>query len=188
MSQTRRRTFGFERFVADEWRDEPLSSTAHLMILGFPNRRDQRITAVGIGLAAVMLCAFADPAVDSDPLLEAVETLAADDAVIAPAEPALTLLGSGRASFYASKFDGRRTASGERFDNDALTAAHRTLPMGSLVKVTCEKTGKSVTVRVNDRGPYAHARVIDLSQAAARELGMINAGTASVTLELLPTT
>lgn len=106
--------------------------------------------------------------------------------VIDRSDAAPVFAGAGRASYYADKFHGRRTASGEVFDNGAMTAAHRSLPMGSRLKVTCAKTGKSVTVRVNDRGPYAHNRVIDLSKAAARELGMLNAGLTDVSIELLP--
>jgi rare lipoprotein A len=140
----------------------------------------------GLGLAAVMLCAFSD-APAPEIAFEDESAFALDDSVFS-SEAVAALIGAGRASYYADKFHGRRTASGEIFDNSAMTAAHPKLPMGSLVRVTCEKSGKSVTVRVNDRGPYAHNRVIDLSKAAARELGMLNTGLADVTLELLPTT
>ena len=92
----------------------------------------------------------------------------------------------GKASYYASKFHGRRTASGEVFNNGAMVCAHRTLPFGTKVKVTNKRNGKSVVVRVVDRGPYSHGRVIDLSQAAARQLGMMSSGVASVHLEVLP--
>lgn len=92
---------------------------------------------------------------------------------------------SGVASYYADKFNGRRTANGETFNNTALTAAHKTLPFGTLVEVTNMRNGKKVVVRVNDRGPYSHARVIDLSKTAARQLGMHNSGTAKVKLAVL---
>ncbi|SUT95040.1 septal ring lytic transglycosylase RlpA family protein [Actinobacillus lignieresii] len=92
---------------------------------------------------------------------------------------------SGVASYYADKFNGRRTANGERFSNSAMTAAHKTLPFGTLVEVTNTRNGRSVVVRVNDRGPYAHARVVDLSKAAARQLGMHGSGTAHVKLAVL---
>lgn len=95
-------------------------------------------------------------------------------------------LSHGQASYYASKFHGRRTASGEIFNNGAMVCAHRTLPFGTRVKVTNKRNGKSVVVRVVDRGPYAKGRVIDLSQAAARQLGMISSGVASVHLEVMP--
>lgn len=90
---------------------------------------------------------------------------------------------SGRASWYGRGFHGRRTANGERFDMHALTAAHRTLPLGSYVRVTNPATSRSVVVRINDRGPYARGRVIDLSMAAAAALDMRHAGTARVQIE-----
>ena len=100
-------------------------------------------------------------------------------------EPVTTSLGSGVASYYGRRFHGRRTASGERFDMNAMTAAHKTLPFGSLVQVTNPRTGASVIVRINDRGPYAHGRTIDLSRAAAQQIGIIQRGHGSVELELL---
>jgi rare lipoprotein A len=93
----------------------------------------------------------------------------------------------GIASFYSEKEEGRRTADGERYDGKALTAAHRTLPFGSRVKVTDLENGRSVVVRINDRGPYVKERVIDLSYAAARELQFISHGTTRVRLEVLST-
>ncbi len=86
----------------------------------------------------------------------------------------------GKASWYGPGFHGRRTASGERFNTNDLTAAHKTLPFGTKVRVTNTKTGRSVVVRINDRGPYAHGRVIDLSKASARSIGID--GLAQVTL------
>ncbi|HTR54252.1 MAG TPA: septal ring lytic transglycosylase RlpA family protein [Kofleriaceae bacterium] len=88
----------------------------------------------------------------------------------------------GMASWYG---EAQMTASGERFDKHAMTAAHRTLPLGTRVRVTNQRNGRSVVVRINDRGPYAHGRIIDLSEAAARVLGMIEAGVAPVELEVL---
>jgi rare lipoprotein A len=88
----------------------------------------------------------------------------------------------GLASWYGDKFHGRLTASGERYDKHALTAAHRTLPFGTLVRVRSARTGREVVVRINDRGPYARHRVIDLSSAAAAALGIKGRGIASVTL------
>lgn len=78
----------------------------------------------------------------------------------------------GTASYYAKKFNGRRTASGERYSGRKLTAAHRTLPFGTLVRVTDLKTGKWLIVRINDRGPFRSKRIIDLSYEAARQLGL----------------
>lgn len=92
-------------------------------------------------------------------------------------------LEGGVASWYGPGLAGSRTASGERFDPDELTAAHRTLPFGSLVKVTYE--GKSVVVRINDRGPFAGDRVIDLSEAAAEMIGIVGPGHGRVSLALL---
>ena len=87
---------------------------------------------------------------------------------------------SGRASWYGPGFHGRRTASGETFNTNDLTAAHRTLPFGTRVRVVNKRTGKSVVVRINDRGPYAHGRVIDLSRASAQAIGLT--GVAPVTV------
>ncbi|MEQ8310780.1 MAG: septal ring lytic transglycosylase RlpA family protein [Sphingopyxis sp.] len=91
----------------------------------------------------------------------------------------------GIASYYGNELAGNRTASGETFDPGQLTAAHRTLPFGTMVRVTNVATGDSVVVRINDRGPFAHGRVIDVSHAAAREIGMHRSGTARVKLALL---
>ena len=100
-------------------------------------------------------------------------------------EPATTALGSGTASYYGRKFHGRRTANGERFDMTEMTAAHRTLPFGSRVLVTNPRTGKSVVVRINDRGPFHGNRIIDVSRAAADELGLTRRGKGTVELALL---
>ena len=89
------------------------------------------------------------------------------------------------ASYYGNELAGNRTANGERFDPGQLTAAHRTLPFGSKVRVTNMSTGDSVIVRINDRGPFAHGRVIDVSLAAARESGMHSSGTARLKMALL---
>lgn len=93
-------------------------------------------------------------------------------------------IGSGIASWYGARFAGHRTASGERFNPAEYTAAHRTLPFGTRVRVT-NAAGDSVIVRINDRGPYAAGRLIDLSQAAARDLGLTRPGSGRVTLEVL---
>ena len=90
---------------------------------------------------------------------------------------------SGAASWYGPGFHGKKTANGERFNTHDLTAAHKTLPFGTKVRVTNEQTGKSVVVRINDRGPYAHGRVIDLSKAAAEAVGI--SGVSKVTLAAL---
>jgi rare lipoprotein A len=92
---------------------------------------------------------------------------------------------SGRASYYSDEFHGRKTANGETFDMNALTAAHRTLPFNTILRVTNLENGREVTVRVNDRGPFVGERVIDLSLAAARELDLELTGTAMVRIEVL---
>ena len=90
---------------------------------------------------------------------------------------------TGKASYYAKKFSGRKTASGERLHHDSLTCAHRTYPFGTQLKVTNPANGKTVIVRVTDRGPYVKGRIIDLSVRAARELGIIAQGIAPVIVE-----
>jgi rare lipoprotein A len=89
----------------------------------------------------------------------------------------------GRASWYGRAFHGRKTASGERFNMNALTAAHRTLPLSSWVRVTNQANNKSVVVKITDRGPYARGRIIDLSYAAAAVIGMRGVGTSAVKIE-----
>jgi rare lipoprotein A len=92
----------------------------------------------------------------------------------------------GEASFYADRFAGRRTANGEIYQPNAYTAAHRTLPFGSVLRVTRVRTGDWVLVRVNDRGPYGpRTRIIDLSKQAAKRLSMLHDGVAAVRLEIL---
>jgi len=92
----------------------------------------------------------------------------------------------GMASWYGPRFHGRKTASGERYNMNDLTAAHPSLPFGTKLGVRNTRTGREVVVRVNDRGPFAKNRVIDLSFAAAREVGVVGPGTASVELYLVP--
>ena len=90
----------------------------------------------------------------------------------------------GMASYYANRFHGEKTSSGELYDKNKFTAAHRTLPFGTLVKVTNLKTGTSVIVKVNDRGPYSHGRLIDLSYSAALKIGLIQSGVTKVKIIL----
>jgi rare lipoprotein A (peptidoglycan hydrolase) len=91
----------------------------------------------------------------------------------------------GKGTWYGRDWHGRPTASGERFNRFAMTAAHRSLPMDAVVRVTNQNNGRSVTVRINDRGPYGGGRIIDVSEAAARKLGMIDAGVVPVTIEVV---
>ena len=103
-----------------------------------------------------------------------------EDAAAAPTDT-----WEGKVSYLASKFTGRKTASGERFNPNALTMAHKTLPFGTMVLVTNLRNGKSVQVRVNDRGPFIVGRVADLSLAAAHQLDMLRAGVTHARLEAL---
>ena len=104
-------------------------------------------------------------------------------AVSAPSS-ATTVL-RGRASWYGAYFQGRRTTSGERYNRFAYTCAHKTLPFGTRLRVTNVKNGKSVVVRVSDRGPYRHQRIIDLSEVAARPLGIVECGAATIVAEIV---
>ena len=104
------------------------------------------------------------------------------------AEPGPVTVGwrqEGEASWYGKKFHGRRTASGEIYDMHELTAAHPTLPFGARVKVVRLESGRSVVVRINDRGPFKKGRIIDLSRKAARKLGMVKEGVARVRIRVL---
>lgn len=101
-----------------------------------------------------------------------------------PAAPRPVHRQIGLASWYGPGFHGRPTASGARFDQNRLTAAHRSLPLGARVTVTRLDNGRSVEVEINDRGPYVRGRVLDLSRAAAARLGMVDAGVARVRIEL----
>jgi len=120
--------------------------------------------------------------------------LAFSSLVLAPAlaeEPAKksddnSLVIEGEASYYGGDFHGKKTANGEIFDQNKLTAASKELPLGSKATVTNEETGKSVDVKINDRGPYVDGRVLDVSKGAAKKLDMIDEGTAPVTIEVDP--
>ncbi|MDP2345672.1 MAG: septal ring lytic transglycosylase RlpA family protein [Deltaproteobacteria bacterium] len=92
------------------------------------------------------------------------------------------VVGEGMASFYADSLAGRRTANGEKYDPEARTCAHRTLPFGTVVVVEVVGSGRAVTCRINDRGPFAGGRIIDVSKRVARELGIIEQGVAKVRL------
>lgn len=92
---------------------------------------------------------------------------------------------TGIASWYGPGFHGRQTASGARFDQNALTAAHRSLPFGTKVRVTNLSNGRSVVVTINDRGPFVGGRIIDLSKKAASKIGMVRQGTAKVRVEVI---
>lgn len=117
----------------------------------------------------------ADPAPGPEPV--------ANNQYLLTGEEALELE-RGHASWYGARFQGQPTASGEQYDMYALTAAHRTLPFGTVVRVRNEALGREVDVRINDRGPFAPGRVIDLSQAAAKALGLMQSGMAEVSLNV----
>lgn len=105
----------------------------------------------------------------------------------AAVRPALGTIEEGWASWYGARYHGRRTASGERFDMFAMTAAHRRWAFGTFVRVVHLRTGRTVVVRINDRGPYAKGRILDLSRRSASVLGMLREGRARVRLEVVPT-
>ena len=102
-----------------------------------------------------------------------------------PLESAKGFSETGVASWYGDKFHGRKTASGERYNQRDLTAAHKTLPFGTKVRVKNTQNGKSVFVRINDRGPFTKGRIIDVSRGAAKKLGMIKSGTAKVNIKVV---
>ncbi|WP_229736265.1 septal ring lytic transglycosylase RlpA family protein [Novosphingobium endophyticum] len=146
------------------------------------NRRAGLFAAV----AALVTLPLTGPVLAEDIAIADTAPALAEIAPARPIESAPTFdpIGSGVASYYGDELAGNRTASGERFDPDALTAAHRTLPFGSKVRVTYEKTGESVIVTINDRGPFHGNRVIDLSEAAAEQIGLVRAGHGRVVLAL----
>jgi len=128
--------------------------------------------------------AFAEVIEPIDPSLVDIDLALPDTAVdlgtfeapreIEPEVSVLRDLGTGVASYYGRRFHGRLTANGERFNMNAMTAAHKTLPFGTKVRVTNTRNGRSVTVRINDRGPFIRGRTIDLSRGAAQELSLIH--------------
>jgi rare lipoprotein A len=139
------------------------------------------------GAAALILAvshnAFAQsekPAAASAPVVAAAAAPAP-----APAATPVADAAEGKLAYYGKKFAGRKTASGERFNPAALTMAHKTLPMGTLVRITNVKTKRSVVVRVNDRGPSQADRIGDVSLAAARKLGMLHAGVVTAKLQVV---
>ena len=97
------------------------------------------------------------------------------------------LVETGIASWYGAPYHNRRASNGEVYDMHAMTAAHKTLPLGSIVRVTCLENGESAVVRITDRGPFIEGRIVDLSQAAALKIGLVRKGTAQVRLEVLKT-
>lgn len=136
------------------------------------------VTALVAAVLAAALVFGADPE-DAVPIgVGKAGVMTAESSVPLPAE-------EGSASYYGAELAGNPTASGERFDPDKLTAAHRTLPLGSRVRVTNVRTGAAVVVRINDRGPFHGQRIIDLSREAARQIGLLRRGTGRVRVELI---
>ncbi len=169
--------------------------------VAWARRRAAVVTSVALLAAGGTACADAPTSADglapSETVAEAVYAASAttpavpvrlvSDASAESPQPGTDIDG-GRASYYGRELAGNPTASGEPFDPSDLTAAHRTLPLGTRVRVTHARTGESVVVRVNDRGPFHGDRVIDVSRAAADAIGLTRAGTAEVELERLPKT
>ena len=149
------------------------------------------IFALTVALFAAQGCALTSPS----PVSSAIETISPQQplgpqtkgAEASVVKPAVTLkpVNFGQASWYGPGFTGKKTASGEIFDDRKFTAAHKTLPLGSAAKVTNLSNGKSVKVAINDRGPYAGNRIIDLSRAAAHAIGMIDDGVVQVRIDPL---
>jgi len=129
----------------------------------------QRSLRTAVAIAAFSLAPLAD---------------AADPASAPAAASAAAGAETGLAAVYSDRLNGRKTASGERYNRNQLTAAHKTLPFGSLVKVTNVKNQKSVTVRINDRGPTQAGRILDLSPAAAAKIGIHRLGMAEVSAQV----
>ncbi len=150
-------------------RNALMATTPTAALLGFGGMAIPKV-AVPVAIAATALPDEARAAAEQPP--QDLPPLAHDSETV-------------EASYYGDDFAGRPTASGEVFDPSLLTAAHKTLPIGSLVQVTEASSGKSVVVRINDRGPYHGDRAIDLSEAAAERIGMLASGTAKVAIRIL---
>lgn len=138
----------------------------------------QSLTQQAFPLTGSALSAAADPARSAAPP-------SSSPTSTSQAKRAEGTVQTGKIAWYGKRFAGRKTASGQRFDPSALTMAHPTLPFGTRVRVTNLDNGKSVIVRVNDRGPTTPGRIADLSQAAAEQIGMVRAGVADARLEVL---
>jgi rare lipoprotein A len=144
------------------------------------NRRSRRQAVSGARACALALAVTAVGCATTRPA----PTSTIREVPTAPA-PGTTAVFEGKASWYGREQHGHLTASGERFNMYELTAAHRTLHLGTRVRVINLRNGRSVIVRINDRGPYGRGRIIDVSYAAARQLGMLDAGIVPVRVEVL---
>jgi rare lipoprotein A len=154
------------------------------------NRVFTSALALAVSMAVVSTASFAQApaAAPAAPVTAPAAAAPAAAPAAAAAKPAVVASGDGmdgKIAYYGAKFNGRKTASGERFSSAAMTMAHKTLPFGTLVRVTNVKTKKSVVVRVNDRGPSTPDRIGDLTTAAAKKIGIIKAGTGEVKLTIV---
>jgi rare lipoprotein A len=143
-----------------------------------------RLLALALGAGLLVGCAprAARPDAASRPEAPAAARPRSEVPGKAPDKAPRTYLGEGLASYYGPGLHGRPTASGERFNQEAMTAAHRTLKFGTCIRVLNMENGRAVEVRVNDRGPFKEGRIVDVSLAAARKLGMVEKGLARVRL------
>lgn len=139
-------------------------------------RRGYRKLAIGLTALLLAGCASGPASFPTERAFEAEQTFQTEGAFEAEE------IARGRASWYGNGFQGRRTASGERFDMNALTAAHPSLPFGTQLMVRNPNNGREVIVRINDRGPHTGGRIIDLSRAAAKTIGLLEAGVGTVVL------
>ena len=153
-----------------------------------PTRLSPAVNAITLSTLLIAAAPFALAQPTKPTPTPAAASAVAPAAPAPAATPAAAAAGDateGKVAYYGSKFNGRRTASGQRFDSNALTMAHRSLPFGTQVRVTNVKNKKSVVVRVNDRGPTTPDRIGDLTTAAAKRIGMTRAGVADVKLEVV---
>jgi rare lipoprotein A len=183
IARQRRPLMGGLRNPADPRRHEPRRAITAPRYSQTPTETLIMILRAGLGRVAAAL-AFAAIAAPSFSQPTASTPATAAPPVLAPAVAGATVE-NGRIAWYGKKFAGRRTASGERYNPEALTMAHKTLPFGTRVKVTNPKNKKSTTLRVNDRGPTQADRVGDVSLAAAPQLGMLHAGVIDAELDVV---
>jgi rare lipoprotein A len=157
-------------------------------------RRTGLTRVAALGLVALTSAAPAQTVTMQSARLQSLEQAVADvadvpasslDAKLPVVRQAFEAVGEGNASYYGNELAGNRTSSGERFDPAAYTCAHRSLPLGTTLRVTNLANGRSVIVRVNDRGPFTRGRILDMSLAAARDLAMVGPGHARVRLEIV---
>ncbi len=149
------------------------------------NHRNARMRAKPSLPAVVALAAFALGLPGGDVLAEKQASTPGVTDIASAIGRGIHTVQEGVVSWYGAQFHDRKTASGERFDSGALTMAHPSLPFGTMVRVTNLRNGRSVVVRVNDRGPFVGKRIADLSQAAASEIGMMRKGVARARIEVL---